>query len=693
MSDEEHDLIARLRVTGQSAWKRAMGEAAKGPSAVGSASKTAAMYTRDLGSSARGAVSPVKALLGLGTGWALVSAFKNATEAGFGFNKMIDSQRIGFTTLLGSADKAEQFMARIQKLALASPVLDPQTTGDAARLLMAYGLAAKDTLPFVKALGDMTAATGRSIAETLPRGAMAIGQISSKGKLQAEEINQLAESIGLSRKAIRKELKMTADEFEATFTPGNSISAEKALPAIMRAMEKQSGGAAKRLAKTTAGRLDQLREVFKKKMGGFTRGAYDQVGKFAYGLTKRLQNIDPAKVMAKGKRTGKVLLNAFSAGKAGRSDSETQGFTGLGHAAVIAGRVFAKVQPILKGIGPVLATIGRGAMQGAKQLLDAFKPIQPFLKNILLPFVEGLAIGIGATLLGAFKIAVVAIKLVSTALGWLGKKAAPITPIIRGVGVIVGAFLGGPVLKALSWLPKLGKLFEVTGVFLTKFGSIGGKVAGFTAKAFMKIFKVGFKVASFFGGWWIKVHKIAFKEAWKAVSYGGGKIVGFLGKLGKVVGGVLKIVGKIAGGFKKAFEGVAGFVGKAMGAVVAVLTESLNKVIGFINKVIRAFNKLPGPDIGQIDPIGGDEGNGPKGKPGSPGGGVKMRKRKPSSGKAGGDPRGIFKSNASPAARLGPMPLTAGDAGLFTVNSVVKIRERELGRASTRVTKKDQARK
>jgi tape measure domain-containing protein len=131
-----------------------------------------------------------------------------AAKTAFDYNKMIDGQTVAFTTLLGSQKKAAAFMQQIQDLALKSPVLDPRQTGDAARLLMAFGISAKNTLPYVKALGDMSAATGKDIAEVMPRGAKALGQIASKGKLQAEELNQLAESVGISRKAIRKELGM-----------------------------------------------------------------------------------------------------------------------------------------------------------------------------------------------------------------------------------------------------------------------------------------------------------------------------------------------------------------------------------------------------------------------------------------------------------------------------------------------------
>ncbi len=209
------------------------------------------------------------------------------------YNQLQDSQEVAFTTLLGSQGKAMRFMEQLEDLADRSPVLDPAATGEAARTLMAYGVAVKDILPFVEALGDMSASSGKSIQETMPLAAMAIGQIVSKDKLQAEELNQLAESIGLSRGRIRKALGMSRKDFEDAFTPGNSISADRALPAILKAMEEQSDGAADRAAEKTEGRVDRMQEKFAKFSGIVTRPFYDEFGRLAADIAEDLDAIIP----------------------------------------------------------------------------------------------------------------------------------------------------------------------------------------------------------------------------------------------------------------------------------------------------------------------------------------------------------------------------------------------------------------
>src|SRR5690606_4379233 len=252
------DVNIRVRLRGA---RQAQAEAhgvARGVDSIGGAAGRTSSRLAALRASARGLAGPLRTIGeasrrgAVALGHLAVAAAGAATWTGFQFNKTMDSQRVAFTTFFRDGKKAQAFMEELKKLALESPVLDPKSTGEAARMLMAYGVAAKDVVPMVKAIGDMSAASGKSISEVMAPAAMAIGQIASKGKLQAEELNQLAESVGLSRGRIREALKMTRSEFEEAFKPGKSISADKALPAIRKAMEAQSRGAAKMLSQTTS---------------------------------------------------------------------------------------------------------------------------------------------------------------------------------------------------------------------------------------------------------------------------------------------------------------------------------------------------------------------------------------------------------------------------------------------------------
>ncbi len=129
---------------------------------------------------------------------------------------------VAFTTFLGSERKARKMVREIAALAKASPVLDPATTGNAVSLLMAFNVGAKESMRLVKALGAASAASGRSIQEVMPRAALAIGQIKAKGKLSAEEMNQLAESVNVGRGSIAKQLGMTSRQLRGDVRAGQT---------------------------------------------------------------------------------------------------------------------------------------------------------------------------------------------------------------------------------------------------------------------------------------------------------------------------------------------------------------------------------------------------------------------------------------------------------------------------------------
>jgi tape measure domain-containing protein len=445
----EEELIARLRVVGQSGFRRSLTGA------------SGSLRTF-------GGVAGMVARTGLA---ALTAGLAAGATAGFSYNKMIDSQRVGFTTLLGSQKRAVKYMRQIRQIALKSPVLDPQTTGDAARTFIAYGINAKSALKYVKALGDMSAATGRSIQDTMPRGAMAIGQIASKGKLSMEELNQLAESVGLSQKRIRRELGMTRAEFAQTFTPGNQISASKALPAILKAMEKQSGGAANRLSKTTAGRLDQLREVFKMKMGALTRGSWSMIGRWAHGLTKRLKLFDPKAFLRGVKDFASDVKGVFQ----GVTEAFSAGFHGenIGLLGITDWRGWAN--QIGRWEGFIVKTVIPGVVSGLKGLVgfvrnsviptvkdigkwfaETFGPAMPFITGVVIPSLKFIAriVGkmivngakmAGGALVLAFKVASPVLKLAAKILGWIGNRANDLKPIFRVVGGVLEKAFTDPV--------------------------------------------------------------------------------------------------------------------------------------------------------------------------------------------------------------------------------------------------------
>jgi TP901 family phage tail tape measure protein len=140
------------------------------------------------------------------------------------------------------------------------------------------------------------------------------------------------------------------------------------------------------------------------------------------------------------------------------------------------------------GVRGVISAVAAGARSLAaqavpavrdvvKQVLDALKPAMPFVRNVLLPLLEGIGKGVLGSVVGAFKVAVPIIKIVATVLGFVGRAARPLRPIIQGIGTVIGFLMGGPILKALGTLPKVGIVFRLMAVPLRLVGGVG-KIRG-----------------------------------------------------------------------------------------------------------------------------------------------------------------------------------------------------------------------
>ena len=565
----QSDVQVQLRLLGRQAFSAAAKGASRDLDGLGSAARRSGSGLRSgaaetnrmeravsrLKTSAAGSTAALRGA-GVAAGAAAGAGGVALAAAGVDYLKTQDRQMVAFTTFLGSERKARKLVGDIAALSKASPVLDPATTGNAVSSLMAFNVGAKDSMKLVKALGAASAASGRSIQEVMPRAALAIGQIKAKGKLSAEEMNQLAESVNLGRGQIAKQLGMTSKQLEATFAPGKQVSASKALPAIQRALAAQFGGADKLAASTTEGRMARAKEALAAGTGQLLRPLYNLAGRGAEALSRM---ISPSSV---------------------------------------------------KRVQAALVRIVTGVRKVGRQIIDALAPARPFLENVLLPLLKGVAKGVIASVVVAFKIAVPIVKAVATVLGAVGKVLAPLKGWFEKVGMVIGLVAGGPILKLLGMVPRLGVVFRVlalpirlvAGAFRGAVGAIravwswfGRALVG--AQRFVGTFtsmpaRVARAALNLVGRFMSAIESLpgrllsGGKRAVKGLVSGitsAGRTVLEAGKAlgGKVIDGMVSLIkaspGKIKdavmsvvpGPVKDAVGGLAGFVGLASGGTVS----------------------------------------------------------------------------------------------------------------------------
>lgn len=100
----------------------------------------------------------------------------------------LESTRIKFETMLGSASKADTLIQDINKFANATPFQN-QDLQKNAELLLNFGIAGDKVLPTLKMLGDVSGGN----AERFGGLSLAFSQISSTGRLTGEDLNQMIE--------------------------------------------------------------------------------------------------------------------------------------------------------------------------------------------------------------------------------------------------------------------------------------------------------------------------------------------------------------------------------------------------------------------------------------------------------------------------------------------------------------------
>lgn len=372
---------------------------------------------------------------------ALGAATAGAVKVGIQFNANMEQSKVAFTNLLGSADEAQGMLDRLYDVAAKTPFEFPQLVQSTQRLL-GFGMAAKDVEPTMRAVGDAVAGAGGG-AEQIDRVSTALGQMQAKGKVSSEELMQMAESGVPALKILGDQLGLTGAQLSKKLQAG-AISADKGIGALVSGMNKRYGGMAEAQSKTFNGMLSSLKDNVTQTLGVMTGPLFSALSSKV--MPKVNEIAGAIQKWAKGGGVT-VAVNALKAGFAGKGKTETAGY--------------APAMQKLVAVGRVLSTVWKAIRSAVKQLFDALKPMQPFLSNILLPLLKGIAKGVLGSVVGAFRILIPIIRIVATALGWIGQKAAPLKPWFERIGIVIGVVFGPAILRAVSLLGKLGGVFRI----------------------------------------------------------------------------------------------------------------------------------------------------------------------------------------------------------------------------------------
>lgn len=121
-------------------------------------------------------------------GTAAVVGAGAAIRASVDLGKQMEQTRVTMETMLGSTEKANDAIARMNEFANVTP-FDNQQVLKAGQTLLSYGTTAENIIPTLTKVGDVAAGTGSDFNEL----ARIFGRIQVQQRADLEQINQLAD--------------------------------------------------------------------------------------------------------------------------------------------------------------------------------------------------------------------------------------------------------------------------------------------------------------------------------------------------------------------------------------------------------------------------------------------------------------------------------------------------------------------
>ncbi|MDA8212156.1 MAG: tape measure protein [Clostridia bacterium] len=179
------------------------------------------------------------------------------TQLGIGFNASMEQAQMGFTTMLGSAEKADAFLKELADFAKNTP-FDFPGLRDAAKKMIAFGFESKQVIPTLTAVGDAVAAVGGG-QEVIDRVLLSMGQIKATGRATWQEIKQMGEN-GIPALSMLAEAFNTTEKNVMDMLSKGVIPADKAIQILTEGMNKRYGGMMKNMENTWNGMVSNIKD-------------------------------------------------------------------------------------------------------------------------------------------------------------------------------------------------------------------------------------------------------------------------------------------------------------------------------------------------------------------------------------------------------------------------------------------------
>lgn len=392
----------------------------------------------------------------------ITDGFKAAGDAAIGFNSNMEQSTIAFTSMLGSAEKAQAFLDDMKQFAATTPFEFPDLL-QASKQMMAFGFAAQDVRPLLTAVGSAAAAmgTGRSGVDSITK---ALGQMKAATVVQAGELNQLTEQGVPAFQILADAMGISTGEVKKLASEGK-IASDVFITAFQNWAQNNYGDMMAKQALTFEGAISTIKDSLTFAAAEAFKPFFELMSAGAVQLASFVQSDTFA---SWAQATAATVRTAFQ---------------------VIADSV-RTIQQVMAGdwspaenIQPVTLAVGELAVAFRDNLWPAIQVVVGFVTGTLVPALQavGTFLAEHAELIAGLAAAWAAFAVISTVAGWIMGAIAAFgafsTAITAAGGVIAAiiAVIGGPLtLVILAIAAVIGVL---TAAWIGNWGDIQGKTA------------------------------------------------------------------------------------------------------------------------------------------------------------------------------------------------------------------------
>ena len=187
----------------------------------------------------------------------LAAGFLGAGLASVKFAADMEQTEIAFETLLGSAEAAQKMVKDLTDFAARTPFQMPGITKSAQQLL-AYGFQAESIIPMLTSVGNAISGLGGN-EENMQSVIRALGQIQAKGKVSAEEIQQMAEQGINAWKYLADAAGVSIAEVQSLASKG-ALSSRAAIETIVNGMNQQFKNGMEKQSQSMNGLMSTIKD-------------------------------------------------------------------------------------------------------------------------------------------------------------------------------------------------------------------------------------------------------------------------------------------------------------------------------------------------------------------------------------------------------------------------------------------------